>query len=101
MRMLICPGGFLGSGQRIFSRNLSECLGFYRYDLEPRKLHYHVRDRDGHVKEVRRNPSTGEERIFLCKQVLEDLSLISKMHRDVVVDDTLPAHRGKHCSYLK
>lgn len=96
--MLICLGGFLGSGRRILARRLSTRLKFYYYDTESKKLHRHTFNKSGHVREETQHSTTDKEQLFIYEKILKDFPLISKMHRDVVIDDSF--HRAKPREYF-
>lgn len=96
--MLICLGGFLGSGRRILAKKLAAKLGYYYYDIDEKKLH------DTRVSLVRRpkvkriHPGTDEQQVALYDQVLREFPRLSKMYPNVVVQDSF--HRAKPREYF-
>ena len=85
--MLICLGGFLGSGRRILARKLAEKHQFHLYNIGSKKIHRHVFKKNGRVKEVVLQPNTEKLRLFLYERIIEDFPRLSKMHPDTIVND--------------
>lgn len=85
--MLICLGGFLGSGRRILARKLAERHRFHLYDIGSKKIRRHVFKKNGRVKEVALQPNTEELRLFLYQRIIEDFPRVSKMYPDTIVND--------------
>lgn len=88
VRMLVCLAGFLGSGRKILARKLSKKYGFHYYDVDKKKFHTFVRNaRSGSVRERTVRPRTDAERSRIFEHVISDLPLLSKMYKQVVLDD--------------
>lgn len=85
--MLVCLGGLFGSNRRLLALLLSKNRGFHYYDIRAKKLHRQIRDRSSNFREVVQVPTSDRERLHVYRRVIEDFSLISKMHRNVVIDD--------------
>lgn len=84
--MLICLGGFVGSGRRILAEKIAEQLKFHYYNTQEKVIRHTVRPGE---KNVSANPYfiSDQDKTFLYKRVLADLPLLSKMHSGIVVDD--------------
>lgn len=96
--MLICLGGFLGSGRRILARKVANKYGLHLYDAESKKAHLHVFDKNGRVKEVLQRPTTDELRRFLFSRIIEDFPKLAKMYPDMIIHDAF--HRAKPRTYF-
>jgi hypothetical protein len=86
--MLICLGGILGNGRKILAQKIARSHNLYLYDTDSKKIHFHVREKDGSVREVTRRPRTTELRSFLYKRILEGLPRLAKMYPDMLIDDS-------------
>ncbi len=83
--MLICIGGFPGSGKHALARYVAEHLGYYYYDINQKKLPYPVLTQRG-VHEKLQQPDTDEKRTLLYQRIVKDFPLLSKMYPDMVID---------------
>jgi hypothetical protein len=90
--MLVCLGGFRGSGRKYLAKQLSKRHGLHYYDTTTKKSHKLRFKRDGSVKQQLNNPATDEYRTHVYSRVLADFQLVSTMHSDVVLEETF--HRN-------
>ncbi len=91
--MLLLLGGFLGSGRRLLAKRIAKKYGFYRFDIETRKLPAHAFNVRRELVEKREKPKTDADRIKLFEKVVEDLALLSKMYDNIVLDSTFHRER--------
>lgn len=86
--MLICLGGFLGSGRKLLARIIAEKYGLHYYDIDAHKMHRLIVSTGGRgVRDVPVQPTTDEYRMQIYRNVLADFSRLAKMYPDIVVDD--------------
>lgn len=96
--MLICLGGFLGSGRKILARGLAQKRGFHYYDLDQKKIHEFVPDASGSMMSVVRGGQSDEMRMLTYKHALAEFPSLAKMHPDMVMDDAF--HRDAPRDYF-
>lgn len=96
--MLICLGGFFGSGRRILAHRLSARLGFHYYDLDAKKFHRYDITPNKTVRERIQQPNSDKERMRIYDNALKDFPLASKMYHDVILDDAF--HRQEPREYF-
>ncbi len=85
--MLIVLGGLIGDGRWVLSRKLASQYKFHLYDINNKRMHRHVLEKSGEVRETIESPRTDEMRLLLYERVLEDFGKISKMYPDTIVQD--------------
>lgn len=95
--MLIVLGGFLGSGRFVLADLLAEQSGFHHYPLLEKKKNLHF-GKNHQLHERIMEPSTDPARMQLYREVSKDFPLISKMYKNVVIDDAF--HREKPRSFF-
>ncbi len=83
--MLVVLGGLLGSGAKTLANELAKQRGFYRYDIDRKKLRRPKFDQRGNFKILQ--PETDAQKLRIYESVFEEFSLLSKMYPDVVTDD--------------
>ena len=96
--MLIVLGGFLGNGRKMFAHRLAKRKNFHLYDTDAKKMRRFELQRGGAIKEMVQRPYREEQRLFLYKNVLADFSKISKMHPDMIIEDSF--HRTAAREYF-
>ena len=96
--MLIILGGFLGTGRKSLARAFSERYGYHYYDMDQKRFRVYARMRDGTVRERLQRPHTDNARMHLCRRVLEDFPLLSKIYPDTVMSNAF--HREKPRGYF-
>ena len=95
--MLICIGGFWGSGSRELEKKLIR-KGFHSIDIS----NYHEKrgfiDKDGLFRERAVPPKSDDDRMRLFRRLIEDFPRLSKMYPNIVIRATL--HRSAPRRYL-
>ena len=98
--MLLCIGGISGSGRKTLAREYAARSGYHLYDSNARKSHQYVRSDDGTYDQLTSHPQDDVTWEHLYGVILEDLSLLLKMHSGVVLEDSF--HReGPREYFLK
>lgn len=90
--MILLLGGFLGSGRSMLARNVARRLNFHYYNIDQKKLHMLKFNARGEVGRRTVQPSTDAERQRVYARVIEELPLLTKMHPNIIVDDSF--HRA-------
>ena len=96
--MLICLGGFIGSGRKRLAHKLAQKAGYFYYDMESIKPHQIGFDRRGLVRDIVIGPQTDRARMLVYRRVAASLPLLAKMHTDVVLEDSF--HRKESREFL-
>lgn len=85
--MIICIGGFPGSGRRRLTHDLSKALGFYIYPLGETKRKPSFKGLHKFIRPARGSPYPDGILIQIYKRIVADFPLVSKMYPDIIVKD--------------
>jgi len=85
--MIICIGGFPGSGRRRLTHDLSKALGFYIYPLRETKRKPSFKKLHKLIRPARGSPYPDGTLMEIYKRIVADLPLLSKMYPDIIIKD--------------
>lgn len=96
--MIIFVGGLIGAGKSSVARGLAEHLSLPYYDVDEHKRAIYRADPDFQHNMDNGIPFSEETRMKLFRKVVSDFAELSKIHRHMVVDETL--HKKQLREYL-
>ncbi|MSU73802.1 hypothetical protein EXS56_01550 [Candidatus Kaiserbacteria bacterium] len=85
--MLICIGGFPGSGRNRFSHDLSKALGFYNHPLNEIKHSPSFKRIHGATRPSPVAPYSDDLLTQVYQEVASSFSVLSKMYPDIIMKD--------------
>lgn len=85
--MLICVGGFPGSGRNRLSRDLSKALGFYNYPLSEIKHSPAFKRMHRGARASPVAPYSDDLLVRVYREAVSSFPVLSKMYPDIVMKD--------------
>jgi predicted kinase len=84
--MLVCLGGFPGSGSKALGQKISEIYGHVYFDMEQNKFRRYQM-KNGLMKTETVQPRTDAAQVLIYDRVVMQFPLIAKMHDVVIARD--------------
>ncbi len=94
--MIIFVGGLIGAGKSTVARSLAEHFSLYYYDVDETKKEIFKKDANFGHNMKNGIPFGDEIRRKVYEKAVEDLKLLAKDHRCIVVDETMHKKSLRH-----